>query len=142
LIRRGLINDTGVCKFIRRARAFDMNRTLDSLADLCKKHRLDENLLFVPSYSIGHQIGESLSKSGNPWINLRITTPSGYAQTLLSTDPGLGDVRLIDSEEQSFIIEKFYTEKIISSGEGSYFEGAEDIPGILRSLRGRTKSRD
>ena len=37
-----------------------MNKTIQHLAEICKEHRFKEELLFVPSYSIGHQIGEDL----------------------------------------------------------------------------------
>jgi len=54
-----------------------MNPTFVDLTAFVKQHPLNEKLLFVPSYSIGHQIGESLSRGGASWINLRVTTVSG-----------------------------------------------------------------
>jgi hypothetical protein len=64
-----------------------MNKTIEILSQICEKHRFDEKLLFVPSYSIGHQIGEYLAKTGRSWINLRVTTnnsaPSLIAYTIL-----------------------------------------------------------
>ena len=41
-----------------------MNKAIRELAAICKEHRFDEKLLFVPSYAIGHQIGEFLARSG------------------------------------------------------------------------------
>jgi hypothetical protein len=77
-----------------------MNQTLKALSEIIKKHPLDEKLLFVPSYSMGHQIGQSLSRSGTSWINLRITTVSGYAQELMALDLGSRGIRLIDFLER------------------------------------------
>lgn len=58
-----------------------MNAAINELAEICKKNRLTEKLLFVPSYSIGHQIGEWLAKTGTPWINLRVTTAAAMPMT-------------------------------------------------------------
>ncbi|MBN2033990.1 MAG: hypothetical protein JW836_11990 [Deltaproteobacteria bacterium] len=74
-----------------------MNKVIRELADICKEHRFDEKLLFVPSYSIGHQIGESLTRSGHPWVNLRPTTVSGFAQRLVGPNLAKDGIRLIDA---------------------------------------------
>lgn len=63
-----------------------MNKTIQILAEICDKYRFQEKLLFVPSYSIGHQIGENLAKTGTSWINLRTETVTGFAQELVSLD--------------------------------------------------------
>ncbi len=54
------------------------------LSKVIRENPLKEKVFFVPSYSIGHQIGEFLSKSGTSWINLRATTTVGYAHGLLA----------------------------------------------------------
>src|SRR5512136_845782 len=51
-----------------------MNATLRFLADFCRAHRLDEKIFLVPSFTVGHQIGESLARAGEAWINLRFIT--------------------------------------------------------------------
>ena len=111
-----------------------MNQTLKALSEIIKKYPLDEKLLFVPSYSMGHQIGQSLSQSGTSWINLRVTTVSGYAQELMSLDLGSRGIRLIDFLEQLLIVEKIYHEKCDLKPKDRYFEGAKEIPGILKCL--------
>jgi len=104
-----------------------MNKTLEVLGRICDKYRFKEKLLFVPSYSIGHQIGEYLAKSGTSWINLRVTTVAGYAHELVSPELNEGDIRLIDPQERLLIIEKLFREE-----PAVYFKGAEEIPGIPR----------
>jgi hypothetical protein len=111
-----------------------MNKTIKALGKICDERRLDEKLLFVPSYSIGHQIGEHLAKEGGAWINLRVTTPTGYAQELILPELSSASVRLIESQERLAIVEKLYRDGAISSSSGRYFEGAEEIPGILKTL--------
>jgi hypothetical protein len=50
------------------------HKLLSFLADFLSAHVLDEKIFVVPSYQIGHQIGESLTKAGNSWVNLRFMT--------------------------------------------------------------------
>jgi len=111
-----------------------VNQTIRCLAEIIKSNPLIEKLLFVPSYSIGHQIGEYLSRSGTSWINLRVTTVSGYAQERVGLDLGSKGIRLIDFLEQLLIIERIYHEECDLKPENRYFEGAEEIPGILKCL--------
>ena len=85
-----------------------MNQTLTALSEIIKRHPLEEKLLFVPSYSMGHQIGELLSRSGTSWINLRATTVSGYAHEVLALEIGAKGIRLIDFLEELLIVEKIY----------------------------------
>jgi hypothetical protein len=111
-----------------------MNKTIQILSEICEKYRFEEKLLFVPSYSIGHQIGEYLAKTGTSWINLRTTTVSGYAQDLVSLDLSKNKIRLIDSHERLVIIEKLYQSDEKLGSSGCYFEGASEVPGILKCL--------
>jgi hypothetical protein len=111
-----------------------VNQTIRCLTEFIKNNPLIEKLLFVPSYSIGHQIGESLSRSGTSWINLRVTTVSGYAQERVGLDLSSKGIRLLDFLEQLLIIERIYREGCDVKPEDRYFEGAEEIPGILKCL--------
>lgn len=111
-----------------------MNKTIQILAQICEEHRFQEKLLFVPSYSIGHQIGEYLAKTGTSWINLRVTTATGYAQGLLALHLNQEGIRLIESRERLIIIEKLYREDDSLKGESCYFDEAAEIPGILKCL--------
>ena len=60
-----------------------MNQTIQHLSKICQEYRFKEKLLFVPSYSVGHQIGENLAMEKGSWINLRVTTVAGFAQELV-----------------------------------------------------------
>lgn len=111
-----------------------MNKTIQILSEICEKYRFQEKLLFVPSYSIGNQIGEHLAKTGTSWINLRTITAAGYAQELVALDLSRGGMRLIDSYERLVIIERLYRNDDALDGRSCYFEGASEIPGILKCL--------
>ena len=45
-----------------------VSKTIQVLLEVIKETPLKEKLRFVPSYSIGHQVGECLSCSGGGWI--------------------------------------------------------------------------
>jgi len=111
-----------------------MNKTIQHLSEICEKYRFKEKLLFVPSYSVGHQIGENLAKAMGSWINLRVTTVGGYAQELVAPDLGKEGIRLIDTHENFLIIEEILRGDESLGGIGCYFEGALDIRGIIRCL--------
>jgi RecB family exonuclease len=111
-----------------------MNKAIRELAAICKEHRFDEKLLFVPSYAIGHQLGEFLAKSGHAWINLRPTTVSGFAQELVGPDLAKNGIRLLDQRERLLIVEEIFRRDEKLNGTGSYFAGASGIPGILKCL--------
>jgi len=111
-----------------------MNKTIQNLSEICEKHRFKEKLLFLPSYSVGHQIGENLAKAMGSWINLRVTTVAGYAQELVAPDLGKEGIQLIDTHENFLIIEEILRGDESLGGIGCYFEGAPDIPGIIRCL--------
>jgi len=111
-----------------------MNKTIQILSEICEKNRFAEKLLFVPSYSIGHQIGEHLAKIGRSWINLRKTTVAGYAQELVAPDLGKEGIRLIETHENFLIIEEILRGDESLGGIGCYFEGSPDIHGLIRCL--------
>ena len=111
-----------------------MNVTIERLAELCRREPLREKLLFVPSHSIGHQIRESLARTGNPWINLRIATPFSHANELIASDLYAQGIRLIEEYERTAIIEDIYKKGSAGSKKGIYFSAAVEIPGIVRCL--------
>lgn len=111
-----------------------MNKTIQHLSEICEKHRFKEKLLLVPSYSVGHQIGENLAKAKGSWINLRVTTVARYSQELIAPDLGKEGIRLIDTHLNFLIIEEILRGDESLGGIGCYFEGAHDIPGIIRCL--------
>jgi hypothetical protein len=49
------------------------------LAELCRAERTRPKWVFVPSYAIGHTLGERLVLEGTDWANLRFTRPLDVA---------------------------------------------------------------
>ena len=111
-----------------------MNKALTMIAEICDKYRFEEKLLFVPSFSVGHRIGEELAKNGRSWINFKVITATRFAQELLDLDLAKQGIRLIDSIETLFIVEKLFLDDDQLGKPGCYFEGAVEVPGILKAL--------
>ena len=111
-----------------------ISKTIQIIGKICQEHRFQEKILFVPSYYIGHQLGEYLAKTGVSWINLRITTAAGYAQGVMALHLNQEGIRLIESQERLIIIETLYQEDDSLKGKSRYFKEAAEIPGILKCL--------
>lgn len=111
-----------------------MNQAIQHLSEICEEYRFKEKILFVPSYSIGHQIGENLAMEKGSWINLRVTVVAGFVQGMVGPDLSKEGIRLIDSHEDVLIIEEILRGDESLGSIGCYFEGAPDIPGIIRCL--------
>ena len=111
-----------------------MGKTIEILAKICEEHLFQEKLLFVPSFSIGRQIGEWLTKRGRGWINLRFTTLAAYTRELVGPELTSAKLRVIDFEEIPFIVESLYGADNMRSERGGYFEAACEIPGIFKCL--------
>jgi RecB family exonuclease len=111
-----------------------MNQTMQQIAEICRRHPLKEKLLFVPSYAIGHQIGEALVRIETPWLNLRMTTAGGFAQEVIALELAAAGRRLIDSRQRTLIVEALYRGAGDTGEAGLYFKDAQEVPGIVRCL--------
>lgn len=56
-----------------------MDAFLTRLAELCRTNRTGAKWVIVPSYALGHTLGERLVLEGTDWANLRLTTPLDLA---------------------------------------------------------------
>ncbi len=110
-----------------------MNRLIAFLAEFCRDHVLEEKLVVVPSYSIGHQIGEALTRAVGSWVNLRFTTPAALARDILSEDLSGPGVRQYTETELLIIVDRLFRE--LREGKRlDYFFRLEPSPGVVRSL--------
>jgi len=57
-----------------------MKAFISFLSKFCEEHQLDKKHLIVPSYQIGHQVGEALAREGESRINLNFVTLPALAQ--------------------------------------------------------------
>jgi RecB family exonuclease len=113
-----------------------MNMTLKRIAEICRHEPVQEKILFVPSHTVGHQIGHALAYSGAPWVNLRPTTAMAFAaETTFPEVHGRG-LRFVESEERLAIIEDLYRRGALPAADTGYFKDVSTIPGILKALSG------
>lgn len=56
-----------------------MDPFVRQLSELCRSNRTGTKWVTVPSYAIGHTLGERLALEGTSWANLRFTTPFDLA---------------------------------------------------------------
>ena len=59
-----------------------MSRLVLYCSGFCGEHRLQKKYIIVPSYQIGHQIGEALAREGGSWVNLHFVTLAALAQEI------------------------------------------------------------
>jgi hypothetical protein len=111
-----------------------MGKAIEILTKICEEHLFQEKLLFVPSFSIGRQIGEWLTKQGRGWINLRFTTPVEYARGSAGLELAAAKLRVIDPGEIPLIVESLYRTRETGLERGGYFDAACEVPGIFKCL--------
>ena len=103
------------------------------IAEFCQKHLLEEKIFVVPSYQVRHQIGESLTKAGNSWVNLRFATLPSLAQEYAGMDVSQEDFRQISESSAIIILNKVFS-TLLNEGRLDYFGGLKPSPGIIRAL--------
>jgi len=87
----------------------------------------------VPSYQVGHQIGESLTKAGHSWVNLRFATLPSLAQEYAGLDISQKDVSKISESSAIIILNKVFG-ALLDEGRLDYFGELKPSPGIIRAL--------
>jgi hypothetical protein len=88
--------------------------------------------LIVPSFSLGHQITESLVKNGFSYINLRINTISSLAHEIIALDLVKESITILPETSILIIIEDLFTE--IRERNDSYFHNMEPREGMVDAL--------
>jgi len=105
---------------------------IDALADICRNNLYKDKLLLVPSYSVGHNIIETLSEK-TPVLNLKIGTIQGIAAEtgipLLSAD----NMTLADDNISRRIM-FFIIYSMRQNNEFEYFTDILSTPSISNSI--------
>ena len=110
-----------------------MNCLIRFLAGFCGGHLLEEKIFVVPSYQVGHQIGESLAKAGHSWVNLRFATLQSLAQEYAGLDISQGDMSQISESSAVILLNKVFS-TLLDEGKLDYFGELKPSPGIIRAL--------
>jgi ATP-dependent helicase/nuclease subunit B len=110
-----------------------MNSLIRFLGGFCREHLLEEKIFVVPSYQVGHQIGESLAKRGHSWVNLRFVTLPSLAQEYVGHDISQERVRQISESAAVILLNKVFS-ALLDEGRLDYFGKLKPSPGIIRAL--------
>ena len=110
-----------------------MNSTLSFLAEYVRSHVLDEKIFVVPSFRIGHQVGESLARGGQSWVNLRFMTLHAMAQDVVGLEISRRKLRRSTGSVALFVVERIFRE-LQGEGQFKYFGDLEVSSGLIRSF--------
>ncbi|MFH1946281.1 MAG: PD-(D/E)XK nuclease family protein [Acidobacteriota bacterium] len=108
-----------------------------NIADILSTHLEDrptrEKIFFVPSFSIGRQIGEGLVRAGRNWINLRFVTTGTLADEIAGlTLVARGLRRLSGTRTRIFLHRSF--DELRRAGKLPYFGRLELRPGLITAI--------
>lgn len=101
--------------------------------DFCSEHPTTEKICIVPSFRIGHQIGESLAAQGVSWINLRFVTLFALGQEAAGAEMAAQGLRQISGAASLFLVEKIFRQQK-SEGKLKYFDALEPSTGVVKSV--------
>jgi len=110
-----------------------MNSTFSFLAEYVRSHVLDEKIFVVPSFQIGHQIGESLARGGQSWVNLRFMTLPTLAQDVAGLELSKRRLRRSTGPVALFVVERIFRE-LQEEGKFKYFGELEISSGLIRAF--------
>jgi len=112
---------------------YKMNSLISFLAEYCQAHLLDEKIFIVPSYQLGHQIGEALTSQGHSWVNLHFVTLPSLAQEIAGVELSTRGVRQISRSASFFMLEKIFR-NLKEEGKLDYFSELEASSGVVRAV--------
>ncbi len=85
-----------------------MSRLVQYLSRFCAEHRLEKKYLIVPSYQVGHQIGEALAKEGGAWVNLHFATLPSLAQEAAGIELSAQGLKLVLQANALFLVDRVF----------------------------------
>ncbi|HSD72703.1 MAG TPA: hypothetical protein VLE54_07925, partial [Thermoanaerobaculia bacterium] len=107
-------------------------RLVESLAEVCREHPLDEKVLIAPSRFIGHQLAEVLARSGTPWVHLRIESVRSLAHSIAGSSIADEGLTLLSRAQALALIEQACAETLTGS---AYFGELAARPGLHRAIQ-------
>ncbi|MGE5237440.1 MAG: PD-(D/E)XK nuclease family protein [Chloroflexota bacterium] len=109
-----------------------MNELQKTLAEIMGREKTRAKVLLVPSFSVGHQITESLVRSGVPYLNLRISTPLSLAHEVVALDLARESITYLPAGSLPLVIEDLLED--LQGRSDFYFHGLADKEGVVRAL--------
>ena len=114
------------------ADAKKLSRLVESLAEVCRDRPLEEKTLIAPSRFVGHQIVESLVRSGTPWVHLRVESVRSLAHAVAGPVIAEEGLTLLSRAQALALIEQACAEALTPD---SYFGELAGRPGLHRAIQ-------
>lgn len=87
-----------------------MNNLLSSLNEVCQQYPLQEKILIVPGYSVGHELCEALARVSGGWVNLHPETTAGLAHQIAGGYLAEKNMTLLTGYLSAAVIEEVFQE--------------------------------
>jgi len=111
---------------------FTPNTFIQNLAAICRENLLAEKWLLAPNRRVGNQWVEQVARSGQPAVNLRVTTPMGLALHIVSAG-GNSELRLLSRTGLEMLIGQLWS-PMVESVQDPYLASANITEGLLSQL--------
>lgn len=102
------------------------------LIEICHEHKTAEKWLILPSLSLGHTIADRIALSGQPWVNLRVTTPLQIAQGIAAPILAARRVAPLPDTIGPALMTRLLADLPVAGR--SYFRGLVECPGLSEAL--------
>jgi len=104
---------------------------IQNLASICRENLLAEKWLLAPNRRVGNQWVEQVARSGQPAVNLRVTTPLALALQLLSAAGR--EVTLVSGQAHELMVDRLWC-ALKEKQEAPYLATVKTTPGFLSRL--------
>ena len=103
------------------------------LSAFCSAHPISTKVLFVPSEQAGQTLVAALASSGSSWLNLHVTTPSGWAERVSSPHLHAEGRTPLPPDADRFFLDELIARALKRVPE-SPFTSTPISPGLARSF--------
>jgi len=110
-----------------------INFLLSSLKEVCKSYPLQEKVLIVPGYRMGHELCEALAGSGVGWVNLRPEAATGLAHLVAGEELAEKGFTFLPGQLATAVVEEVY-HRLEKEKSLLYFARESYSPGLVRAI--------
>ena len=107
---------------------FSPNMFIQNLAAICREHLLTEKWLLAPNRRVGNQLVEQVARTGQPAVNLRVTTFRSLVLELSGADAG----KLLSGRGAEILVSRVLHE--LRTQSPRYFTTLEPFPALVSAL--------
>ena len=113
------------------------NLIIENLKIISSRYKFSEKILICPTFAIGHQILENLTReySGFSWINFKVKTILALAEEIAEEEIYEKNLKKISFLETNFIIDEIFMD-LAENARLKYFEKLLINTGIINAISG------